>query len=198
MLSVQTGTKGRTNPINLDTAFHDDFEAGQTDVFEIEAVSVGEVVMVQMELRSVLPGRGWCLSYVSVTDVMAEKTVRCPCYQWLTSTQPSILLRRSEGQGNSKVNMEINRRHFELNIDINQGYFELNIEINLGHSELNIAINLGHYELNIGINQGHYELNIGINQGHYELNIEINQGHWFLISSFVGAAGDNPILLPPA
>ena len=92
------GTKSRTRRINLDTSFHDDFESGQTDVFEREGVDVGDVVMIQMSLSSVLPGRLWLLDHVTVGEVGGERTAFFPCDQWLTSAHPSVCLRRSEGK----------------------------------------------------------------------------------------------------
>ena len=47
-LPVSVGARGRTRTINLDNKFRDDFEAGQTDEFLIEATPVGEVFAVQV------------------------------------------------------------------------------------------------------------------------------------------------------
>ncbi len=91
-----TGTQGRSNPMNLDTPFYDDFERGQTDTFEFGTPPLGEVVSVQIEIRSMLY-REWFLDSVTVTDVAKDKSEKFPCYQWLTSDNPIVVLRSSKG-----------------------------------------------------------------------------------------------------
>ena len=43
-----TGSKGRSRPMELDNMFHDDFEAGQMDMFEVEGCPVGDILTVQV------------------------------------------------------------------------------------------------------------------------------------------------------
>ena len=51
------GDQGRTAPIALDNLFHDDFEAGRTDMFEVKARHVGKVKTVQVEFKSTVVSR---------------------------------------------------------------------------------------------------------------------------------------------
>ena len=94
-----TGTQGRSRSINLDTPFYDDFEPGQTDSFEIATAPIGDVVSVQMEIRSMLH-REWFLDLVTVSDSVTGKVHRFPCYKWLTSDDPVVVLRKSDGNKN--------------------------------------------------------------------------------------------------
>ena len=94
-----TGTQGRSRPINLDTPFYDDFEPGQTDSFEVGTAPIGDIVSVQMEIRSMLH-REWFLDLVTVSDSGTEKVHQFPCYKWLTSEDPIVVLRKSDGNKN--------------------------------------------------------------------------------------------------
>ena len=103
-----TGTQGRSRAINLDTPFYDDFESGQTDTFEIGTAPIGDIVSVQMEIRSMIP-REWFLDLVTVTDSVSEKVHRFPCYRWLTSDDPVIVLRKSDGKTNFLCVVDLTR-----------------------------------------------------------------------------------------
>ena len=92
-----TGSQGRSKPCNLDTPFYDDFEPGQTDTFEINTLPIGTIVNVQMEIRSLLH-REWFLDFVSVEESSTGVVHRFPCYRWLTSDDPIVVLRKSDGK----------------------------------------------------------------------------------------------------
>ena len=92
-----TGSQGRSKPNNLDTPFYDDFEPGQTDTFEIHTPPIGKIVSVQMEIRSMIH-REWFLDFVSVEESSTGTVHRFPCYRWLTSDDPIVVLRKSDGK----------------------------------------------------------------------------------------------------
>ncbi len=52
----------------MDTAFHDDFESGQTDIFYVEVLSVGEIIALDVEIHCTLLSKEWFLDYIEVID----------------------------------------------------------------------------------------------------------------------------------
>lgn len=90
---------------------HDDFEAGQIDKFNVTATDVGDITMIQMSMRTVIPGCSWLLDLVTVTNLETKKTSHFPCNQWLTTTQCFITLRSSDGKQHicAKHFMKLNR-----------------------------------------------------------------------------------------
>ncbi|KAI0240172.1 hypothetical protein LSAT2_009132 [Lamellibrachia satsuma] len=95
-----TGTLGRTAPLYLSHTLQDDFEPGNTDVFQLQFSDVGQFVAVQMELRSLLPGRHWYLERVVLEETTAQGRRHVfPCYTWLDAGRPDILLRKIDGAG---------------------------------------------------------------------------------------------------
>ena len=93
-----SGVTGRTSPLNLTSSFHDDFEPGQTDMFGVEYGSVGALLTVHVELRSVMPNRQWYLETVTVAEDGSQHAGHLfPCYAWLTSNRPVVLLRKIDG-----------------------------------------------------------------------------------------------------
>ena len=86
------GEQARSPTLELDTKFHDDFETGKEDEFELSCVPVGDLICLDMKLSSVLASRKWYLEEVIVIDEGAAAS-RFPCYQWLTHNQPTVTLR---------------------------------------------------------------------------------------------------------
>ena len=56
-MRIPLGDQGRTAPISLDNLFHDDFEAGKTDMFEVKAAPVGKIKTLQVEMKTNLLSR---------------------------------------------------------------------------------------------------------------------------------------------
>ena len=62
-----------------------------------------------MELRSILSTRKWYMEYVTLDYTEDDKISKMlfPCYQWLTSAEPSIQLRAAKGMNYEKYYYEL-------------------------------------------------------------------------------------------
>lgn len=81
------GTKGKTDMFKLDS-WGNDFERGDTDEYSIEAMDVGEILMIH--LRN--DGRGWWfknpdwfVNKISVISSTQDDPFEFPCYRWVLS-----------------------------------------------------------------------------------------------------------------
>ncbi|KAM7441207.1 arachidonate 5-lipoxygenase [Porites harrisoni] len=82
-----TGTKGKTKMIKLDN-WGNDFEKGDVDEYSVEAMDVGEVLMVHLHNS----GGGWWhknpdwfVNRISVISSSQEDPFEFPCYRWVLS-----------------------------------------------------------------------------------------------------------------
>ena len=94
---LNKGTKGKTDLIKLDN-WGNDFERGDVDEYSIEAMDVGEVLMIQLHND----GGGWWhknpdwfVNRISVLSSSQEDPFVFPCYRWVL-TDLSVF----EGKGN--------------------------------------------------------------------------------------------------
>ena len=91
------GTEGRTDAIKLDKWFHDDFEAGQTDEYTIEATDVGEVLLVQLDSDGSGLKSDWFVDCVTILSSSQGKVYVFPCYRWVTS---QMIVYQQKGKSN--------------------------------------------------------------------------------------------------
>ena len=84
---LNTGTKGKTKMIKLDN-WGNDFEKGDVDEYSVEAMDVGEVLMVHLHNS----GGGWWhknpdwfVNRISVISSSQEDPFEFPCYRWVLS-----------------------------------------------------------------------------------------------------------------
>ncbi|XP_022800953.1 allene oxide synthase-lipoxygenase protein-like [Stylophora pistillata] len=82
-----TGTKGKTDFIKLDN-WGNDFERGDVDEYSVEAIDVGEVLMVHLH-----NDRGgwwyknpdWFVNKIAVISSTQDDPFEFPCYRWVLS-----------------------------------------------------------------------------------------------------------------
>ena len=82
-----SGTKGKTEKIPLASS-RNDFEAGQTDEYRVQAMDVGEVLMIHLHndgAGSWFKDPDWFVAKITVTSLKQEKAFEFPCYRWLVS-----------------------------------------------------------------------------------------------------------------
>nr|XP_006814608.1 PREDICTED: lipoxygenase homology domain-containing protein 1-like [Saccoglossus kowalevskii] len=79
------GEKGDTGPRHLHRSKRSNkFEKGQTDIFSVEAVSLGAIQKVVVGLTDTDPGHGWYLEKVIVMESPdAHDEFVFPCHRWL-------------------------------------------------------------------------------------------------------------------
>ena len=94
---VLSGTKGRTDAIELDKKFHDDFEAGQTDEYTREAAEVGDVLTIKLKNDGKGLFSDWFVNKVYIMKTNPPEVCVFPCYRWVDG---EIALFR--GKGNYK------------------------------------------------------------------------------------------------
>ena len=94
---VLSGTKGRTDAIELDKKFHDDFEAGQTDEYTREAAEVGDVLTIKLKNDGKGLFSDWFVNKVYIMKTNPPEVCVFPCYRWVDG---EIVLFR--GKGNYK------------------------------------------------------------------------------------------------
>ena len=80
------GTKGRSDALSLDKSLHDDFEKGHTDEYTVEAMDVGEILLLQLHSD----GGGWWYKnpdwFVNKIAIIAAKnneSYEFPCNRWV-------------------------------------------------------------------------------------------------------------------
>ena len=82
------GSKGETRFCPLDHYFHDDFQYGATDTYNIIAEDVGEIECVSILAKPMVIDVMTCAWYIDYIIVIQEppngKTVSFPVHQWLT------------------------------------------------------------------------------------------------------------------
>ncbi|XP_078369932.1 allene oxide synthase-lipoxygenase protein-like [Oculina patagonica] len=79
-----TGTKGKTKKLSLGSR-SDDFEAGQTNEYTVQAMDVGEILMIQLYNDRAGLWSDWFVNKITVTSSKQEKAFKFPCYRWVVS-----------------------------------------------------------------------------------------------------------------
>jgi lipoxygenase/PLAT/LH2 domain-containing protein len=79
---VLVGAKGESEPHSLDKHFHNDFEAGAEDVYDVESRDVGELLALRFSNEAGMTG-DWLLDFAEVTS--GDKRWRFPHYRWVLS-----------------------------------------------------------------------------------------------------------------
>lgn len=88
-VSYCPGTKGKTDMIKLDN-WGNDFERGDVDDYSVEAMDVGEILVVHLHND----GGGWWYKnpdwFVNKISIISSKQVQddpfeFPCYRWVMS-----------------------------------------------------------------------------------------------------------------
>ena len=85
--SLFSGTKGKTEKIRL-ASWRNDFEAGQTDEYTVQAMDVGAVLMIRLENDGVgwwYKNPNWFVNKITVASSRQEKAFEFPCYRWVVS-----------------------------------------------------------------------------------------------------------------
>ena len=86
-VSCNIGTKGKTDEIKLDN-WGNDFERGDIDEYSVEAMDVGQVLMIHLHND----GGGWWyknpdwfVNKISVISSSQEDPFEFPCHRWVSS-----------------------------------------------------------------------------------------------------------------
>jgi hypothetical protein len=81
------GSKGTSEERLLDTPGHDDFEAGNTDIFELVMQDVGDVRQVRIRHDNSGAGPGWFLNKVTIQREGTPDKWVFPCSRWLATDE---------------------------------------------------------------------------------------------------------------
>ncbi|XP_074620664.1 allene oxide synthase-lipoxygenase protein-like isoform X3 [Acropora palmata] len=81
-----TGTQGKTGMINL-SSWRNDFESGHKDKYVVQAMDVGEVVIISLHIDECfgISNPDWFVDKILVTSSTQEKAFLFPCYRWIQS-----------------------------------------------------------------------------------------------------------------
>ena len=81
-----SGTKGKTKKITLGS-WRNDFEAGHTDEYTVQAMDVGEILVIQLHNDGsiLLTTSDWFVNKIVVASSTQEKAFQFPCYRWVVS-----------------------------------------------------------------------------------------------------------------
>jgi len=76
------GQQGRLDKVKLDND-KNNFETGRIDVFNVEAVDLGELTSVTIQHDGTGIGSGWYLGYIFVSNETNKKRWMFACNRWL-------------------------------------------------------------------------------------------------------------------
>ncbi|XP_019646833.1 PREDICTED: allene oxide synthase-lipoxygenase protein-like [Branchiostoma belcheri] len=94
---ILVGAWARTHPIKLDQAFMNNFEAGNVDILDIEAVDVGEIQAMTLSTDSRGVKSDWYVDSIFVVDRQRGRRQEFPVYRWITDRSDPITLRSGNG-----------------------------------------------------------------------------------------------------
>ncbi|XP_031557674.1 allene oxide synthase-lipoxygenase protein-like [Actinia tenebrosa] len=83
---TMTGSKGRTDAIVLDKTFHDDFERGDYEEYQVKAMDVGDLYVIRIHNDgggSLFKNPDWFVNKVTVLKEGSETPYEFPCYCWV-------------------------------------------------------------------------------------------------------------------
>ncbi|CAB4035480.1 allene oxide synthase-lipoxygenase -like, partial [Paramuricea clavata] len=74
-----------TKKFSLDKFFHNDFEKGETDTYEVSGDDVGAVVMITLNNNGMGVKSDWYIAKVSVEKELkgGNEKYEFPCYRWV-------------------------------------------------------------------------------------------------------------------
>ena len=81
-----TGRNGHeTKKFSLDKFFHNDFERGDTDIYDVSGDDVGDVVMITLNNNGMGLKSDWYIAKVIVEKVTegGDEKFEFPCYRWV-------------------------------------------------------------------------------------------------------------------
>ena len=78
------GDKGKTGEYQLDSSSND-FERGQTDVFSVETVDIGEIQRIRIGHDNAGLGAAWFLESVKIENTSTSKICNFLIKQWFDS-----------------------------------------------------------------------------------------------------------------
>ena len=79
-----SGTRGKTKKLSLGS-WSDDFEAGNTKEYTVQAMDVGEVLMIHLYNDRAGLWSDWFVNKITVTSSKQERAFKFPCYRWVVS-----------------------------------------------------------------------------------------------------------------
>ena len=79
---IVLGSKGKTRKHSL-SSWANDFEAGHTDEYKIQAMDVGEVLLVHLYNDGSGFYSDWFVNKITVTSSKQDETFHFPCYRWI-------------------------------------------------------------------------------------------------------------------
>ena len=82
-----SGTKGKTDMIKLDK-WGNDFERGDVDEYSVEAMDVGEILMVHLHNDQGgwwYKNPDWFVNKIGVISSSQDEPFEFPCYRWVLS-----------------------------------------------------------------------------------------------------------------
>ena len=80
-----SGTNGETDALSLDKWFHNDFEAGQKDEYQITAKDVGELLLVTLKNDQGGLYSDWFVNRVTIKIKGKDTVYDFPCNRWVQS-----------------------------------------------------------------------------------------------------------------
>ena len=85
-VTLRLGTEGKTGMIPLASTWND-FKAGRTDKFAVEALDVGKVLMIRLHLSENcwIKNSDWFVERIIVTSSTQKKAFLFPCHRWVES-----------------------------------------------------------------------------------------------------------------
>ncbi|HYH95880.1 lipoxygenase family protein [Hyalangium sp.] len=86
---VLVGTKGESEQYKLDKRFHNDFEAGAEDVYNVKSHDLGELLLLRMTNASGIAG-DWLLDSIQVTS--SGRLWFFPYFRWILSDSTAEVL----------------------------------------------------------------------------------------------------------
>ena len=72
-----------TSKFCLDKYFHNDFEKGETDTYDVSGDDVGEIVMVSLNNNGMGFKSNWYVAKIVIEKETGDKKYTFPCYRWV-------------------------------------------------------------------------------------------------------------------
>lgn len=81
---LHTESGGKTDPVNLDYYFRDDFERGQLDTFKLKNVTqLNDINKIEIWRNDTGIGSDWFLDYIEIEAVNNRKRFMFPVFRWI-------------------------------------------------------------------------------------------------------------------
>ena len=101
MLGIN-GEKETTSEFSLDKFFHNDFERGDTDTYDVSGDDVGDVVMITLKNSGFGFKSDWYIAKVIVEKEaqFGNKIFEFPCYRWVVR---DLVVFEGKGKKHKKI-----------------------------------------------------------------------------------------------